>query len=149
MKNTLRILLGTALLSLTLLVASSPAQVSIEFGRRPRVDVVVVEQPVCLYGYYDFEPYACAPYGFYGDGYFYDGIFLGVGPWANWGYEHGWGERRFEGSRGGQYRGEYRGHEYRGDRVRSHGNDNRGRNMGRNQDHGRRNSGHANERHNH
>ena len=33
--------------------------------------------------------------GFYGPGYFYNGIFLGMGPWAGWGYGHGWGSHRF------------------------------------------------------
>src|ERR1017187_6497508 len=78
----------------------------VEWGRRPRAEVVIVEQPTCVYGYYDYEPYACAPFGFYGDGYFYNGIFLGVGPWSNWGYGHGWGEHRFRGGgRGDRYRG--------------------------------------------
>jgi hypothetical protein len=59
--------------------------------------------PVCQWGYYDYAPYSCAPQGYYGDGYFYNGIFLGVGPWANWGYAHGWGGHRFAGARGGRY----------------------------------------------
>jgi hypothetical protein len=59
--------------------------------------------PVCSYGYYDYAPYSCAPAGYYGDGYFYNGIFLGVGPWSNWGYAHGWGGHRFSGARGGRY----------------------------------------------
>src|SRR6266478_3733398 len=29
--------------------------------------------PVCAYGYYDYYPYACAPYGFYGPDYFVGG----------------------------------------------------------------------------
>lgn len=41
--------------------------------------------------------------GFYGPGYFYNGIFLGVGPWASWGYNHGWGDHRFSGGGGGRY----------------------------------------------
>ena len=57
--------------------------------------------PVCAYGYYDYEPYACAPYGFYGPGYFYGGVFLGMGPWAGWGYGHGWGSHRFSNGGGG------------------------------------------------
>ena len=52
-------------------------------------------QPICKYGYYGYAPYACAPHGFYGPDYFYNGIFVGVGPWADWGYTHGWGEHRF------------------------------------------------------
>ena len=50
---------------------------------------------VCAYGYYGYAPYACAPYGYYGPGYFYNGIFLGMGPWGGWGYSHGWGSHRF------------------------------------------------------
>lgn len=61
--------------------------------------------PACPYGYFNYPPYACAPYGFYGPGYFYNGIFLGMGPWANWGYGHGWGDHRFEGDGGGRFHG--------------------------------------------
>jgi len=61
--------------------------------------------PVCSWGYYDYAPYACAPVGFYGPGYFYGGIFLGMGPWAGWGYDHGWGGHRFSNGGGGSYRG--------------------------------------------
>src|SRR5713226_88970 len=37
--------------------------------------------PVCSYGYYDYYPYACAPYGYYGPDWFADGVFIGAGPW--------------------------------------------------------------------
>jgi hypothetical protein len=67
--------------------------------------VISINPPVCSYGYYSYSPYACAPSGFYGPGYFYNGIFLGIGPWSNWGYSHGWGDHRFSGSRGGRYVG--------------------------------------------
>ena len=72
----------------------------------PRVNaqvVISINPPVCSYGYYDYSPYGCAPMGFYGPGYFYNGIFLGVGPWASWGYGHGWGDHRFSGGGGGRY----------------------------------------------
>jgi hypothetical protein len=65
--------------------------------------VISVNPPVCVYGYYEYEPYGCAPMGFYGPGYFFNGIFLGVGPWSNWGYNHGWGGHRFSGGGGGRY----------------------------------------------
>ena len=65
--------------------------------------VISVNPPVCSYGYYDYAPYGCAPMGFYGPGYFYNGIFLGVGPWSNWGYGHGWGGHRFTSGGGGRY----------------------------------------------
>jgi hypothetical protein len=67
--------------------------------------------PVCAYGYYDYYPYACAPYGYYGPSWFYNGVFIGAGPWRHGfygrpgfygrgGYGSGWGYRG-----GGYYRG--------------------------------------------
>jgi hypothetical protein len=82
----------TTLLASLALVATANAGVTIS-----------INPPVCSYGYYDYAPYGCAPSGFYGPGYFYNGIFLGVGPWASWGYGHGWGDRRFNGGGGGRY----------------------------------------------
>jgi len=86
----------TILLAPLALVPAASAQVVIGVGINP---------PVCAYGYYNYRPYGCAPSGFYGPGYFYNGVFLGVGPWANWGYGHGWGEHRFSGGGGGRYVG--------------------------------------------
>lgn len=37
--------------------------------------------PVCPYGYYDYAPYNCAPYGYYGPEWFTNGVFIGAGPW--------------------------------------------------------------------
>jgi hypothetical protein len=92
----LKTLLGTtALLAGLALAPAANAQIMVGVGI----------QPDCSYGYYDYAPYACAPMGFYGPGYFYNGIFLGMGPWANWGYGHGWGGHRFGGAGGGSYRG--------------------------------------------
>jgi hypothetical protein len=57
-------------------------------GETANAQIVVgvgVNPPNCSYGYYNYAPYGCAPGGFYGPGYFYNGIFLGVGPWAHWG----------------------------------------------------------------
>src|ERR1700719_2712026 len=84
----------TALLMLLAVVTTAKAQV-----------VISLNPPTCSYGYYDYSPYGCAPMGFYGPGYFYNGIFLGVGPWSNWGFGHGWGEHRFSGGGGGRYVG--------------------------------------------
>ena len=86
---------STALLAVLTLAQGAQAQLVVSVG----------VQPVCSYGYYDYQPYACAPMGFYGSGYFYNGIFLGMGPWAGWGYGHGWGAHRFVSSGGGSYRG--------------------------------------------
>jgi hypothetical protein len=91
-----KVLLGvTALLGSLALVPEVNAQVAINIG----------VPPSCSYGYYNYSPYACAPVGFYGPGYFYNGIFLGMGPWAGWGYNHGWGSHRFSSSGGGRYNG--------------------------------------------
>ncbi len=49
----------------------SPAQVSINIG----------VAPVCPYGYFDYAPYNCAPYGYYGPDWFAGGVFIGAGPW--------------------------------------------------------------------
>jgi hypothetical protein len=92
----IKILLSTTALLAGLAVApAAQAQISINIG----------VQPVCSYGYYGYAPYACAPMGFYGPGYFYNGIFLGMGPWGGWGYSHGWGGHRFSGEGGGNYHG--------------------------------------------
>jgi hypothetical protein len=37
--------------------------------------------PVCPYGYFDYAPYNCAPYGYYGPEWFSGGILIGAGPW--------------------------------------------------------------------
>jgi len=55
--------------------------------------------PVCTYGYYNYYPYACAPYGYYGPEWFLDGVFIGAGPW-------------YHGYRGGYYGRGYRGYAY-------------------------------------
>jgi len=56
-----------------------------------QVVVGVGVAPVCPYGYFDYAPYDCAPYGYYGPDWFNGGIFIGAGPWfhgrAGW-YGH-------------------------------------------------------------
>jgi len=46
-----------------------------------QVVVAVGVAPECPYGYYDYSPYPCAPYGYYGPEWFTGGIFIGAGPW--------------------------------------------------------------------
>ncbi len=53
---------------------AAPAQVSIGIG-------VGGPAPGCPYGYYDYAPYNCSPYGYYGPDWFSNGIFIGAGPW--------------------------------------------------------------------
>ena len=74
-----------ALLSLP---RSAPAaQVSINIGAAP----------VCPYGYFDYAPYNCAPYGYYGPEWFNGGVFIGAGPWFHGasGF-HGYVDNRFD-----------------------------------------------------
>jgi hypothetical protein len=49
----------------------APAQVAISIGA----------PPICPYGYFDYAPYECAPYGYYGPDWFDGGVFIGAGPW--------------------------------------------------------------------
>ena len=68
----LKVLLGiTALLGSLALVPKANAQVTVDIG----------VPPVCSYGYYNYAPYACAPVGFYGPGYFYSE--------SSWAWAHG------------------------------------------------------------
>jgi hypothetical protein len=92
----LKTLFGTTVLLAGLALApAAQAQIVVDIGA----------QPSCPYGYYGYAPYQCAPMGYYGPGYFYNGIFLGMGPWGGWGYSHGWGGHRFNGEGGGSYHG--------------------------------------------
>jgi hypothetical protein len=52
---------------------ASAAQVSVAVNIGPA--------PVCPYGYFDYAPYNCAPYGYYGPQWFVGGVFIGAGPW--------------------------------------------------------------------
>ncbi len=50
-------------------------------AKSAQVSISIGGPPVCPYGYFDFEPYNCAPYGYYGPDWFVGGVFLGAGPW--------------------------------------------------------------------
>lgn len=160
---SLLLLCAAALVCFAALAPKADAQVSfhVQIGTPP---------PVCPYGYYDYSPYACAPAGFYGPGYFYNGIFLGVGPWAYWGYRHGWGPHRFYAPGGGHYfyypdhrpwhdrdyyrhhpyghdNGLHRGHAYGHYDHGTHGHYDRGHGDRGREDHGHDDHGHDNHGH--
>ncbi|GFZ89669.1 hypothetical protein [Dyella caseinilytica] len=104
---------GLAALSLSLLAGCVvPAQPDYGYGPAAAVGPA----PDCPYGYYDFAPYNCAPYGYYGPEWFAGGVFIGVGPWYR-GPAHfrGYVDNRFD-VRGG-YRGPLPG---RGERPVAH-----------------------------
>ncbi len=74
--------------------AASPAQIVVGVGVAPE----------CPYGYYDYAPYDCSPYGYYGPDWFNGGFFIGAGPWFH-------GPRGFSGHVDNRYdtRNGYRG----------------------------------------
>lgn len=69
------------------------------------IGVNIGAQPVCPYGYFDYPPYNCAPYGYYGPEWFSGGIFIGAGPWFH-------GPENFHGHVNNRYdpRHGYKGH---------------------------------------
>lgn len=88
------------LLGMTLIAApyahAQRFSVGVGFGPAYVDPVYEGAPPVCSYGYYDYAPYACAPYGYYGPSWFSGGVFIGAGPWFN-GY---YGRPGFYGGRG-------------------------------------------------
>jgi hypothetical protein len=72
--------------------------------------------PVCPYGYFDYAPYSCAPYGYYGPEWFSGGVFIGAGPWFHGPHDfYGHVDNRFDPHHG--YRGPI---PERGDRAFNH-----------------------------
>src|SRR6266436_2068010 len=127
----MRYLRYLALLGIFMLNASySKAQVSVGIGVGPGYGYVGAA-PVCSYGYYDYYPYECAPYGFYGPDYFVGGVFIGAGPWYRGyygrggygyygrgrGYARGYNNDRYYGRANG-----YNGRDYGFSGRRSNGN---------------------------
>jgi hypothetical protein len=68
------------------------------------VGINIGAAPDCPYGYYDYAPYSCSPYGYYGPEWFTGGAFTGAGPWFH-GADNFQGHvnNRFDAQRG--YRG--------------------------------------------
>ena len=62
-------------LAIALLCCAHTASAQISVG------VNLGPAPGCPYGYFDYTPYDCAPYGYYGPDWFNGGIFIGAGPW--------------------------------------------------------------------
>jgi len=66
-------LTGVAAFCFMMAAPKAQAQISVGIG--------VGVEPGCPYGYYDYAPYNCAPYGYYGPEWFDGGVFIGAGPW--------------------------------------------------------------------
>ncbi|MDB6088805.1 MAG: hypothetical protein JWN85_1589 [Gammaproteobacteria bacterium] len=62
---------AVAAVSFTVTASRAEAEVSVAIGA----------EPACPYGYYDYAPYTCAPYGYYSPEWFVGGAFIGAGPW--------------------------------------------------------------------
>src|SRR6266436_4176701 len=89
----MRYLRVLALLGVTLGTASfaNAQRVVVGVGVGPAYGYVG-PAPVCSYGYYDYSPYACAPYGYCDPDCFLDGVFIDAGPGL-----HGDAGRQFDG----------------------------------------------------
>ncbi len=91
--NRLRSLVLAAVAVACFTVASPTvhAQIAVDIGVAPD----------CPYGYYDYAPYDCAPYGYYGPEWFAGGIFIGAGPWFHGpAHFHGHVNNHFDAKRG-------------------------------------------------
>jgi len=98
-------LLGICL-AIGLFSASNAQAQRVTFGVGIGAPAYYGPAPVCAYGYYDYYPYACAPYGFYGPDWFAGGVFIGAGPWYHGYYGRGYYGRGYGGyGRGGGYYG--------------------------------------------
>src|SRR5271169_4170006 len=69
----LALAIAVAGISLTVSAPKANAQIS--------VGINLGAAPACPYGYYDYAPYSCSPYGYYGPEWFSGGAFIGAGPW--------------------------------------------------------------------
>jgi hypothetical protein len=86
---------------------AAPAQISVNIGAAP----------ACPYGYYDYSPYSCAPFGYYGPEWFTSGVFIGAGPWFHGHHDfYGHVDNHFDPHYG--YHGPYPGHEEHADPQR-------------------------------
>ena len=93
-----RLVLMALLLAIPLALASEAnAQVGVGVGVGPAVvdAPYAYGPPDCSWGYYQYYPYACAPYGYYGPSWFVGGLFIGfrtvvrlgsriLWPWILW-----------------------------------------------------------------
>jgi hypothetical protein len=98
------------LVFITIVILSAPRSASAS------VAVNIGVEPVCPYGYFDYTPYSCAPYGYYGSEWFNGSIFIGVGPWFHGPHDFfGHVDNRFDPHHG--YHGPF---PERGDRAFNH-----------------------------
>jgi hypothetical protein len=73
--NRIKYLVIAAVAAICFTVTAPKANAQVSIG------VNIGAEPACPYGYYDYAPYDCAPYGYYGPEWFTSGVFIGAGPW--------------------------------------------------------------------
>src|SRR5258708_33677418 len=76
--RSLKYLVLLAALALPATYSQAQVSIGVQFGA----------PPVFEYGYYDYSPYACAPYGYCGPEWFADGYFICAGPLYHYYYLH-------------------------------------------------------------
>lgn len=83
--------------AIALLALFAVATTSSRASAQVSISVNIGAAPVCPYGYFDYSPYGCAPFGYYGPQWFTNGVFIGAGPWFN-GPEgfYGYIDRRYD-----------------------------------------------------
>src|SRR5262245_40635296 len=110
----MRYLQYAALFGLLLFVSGGSAQAQVRVAVGIGGPVYYGSVPVCSYGYYDYYPYNCAPYGYYGPDWFVNGIFIGAGPWFHGYYGRGYYSRPWAYYGRGYYGRPYYGRGYYG-----------------------------------
>jgi hypothetical protein len=76
MRSIKTLLMTAAAAAAFLLIPTPKADAQISFGVQ-----IGGPAPACPYGYFDYAPYNCSPYGYYGPQWFNRGVFYGAGPW--------------------------------------------------------------------
>ena len=121
-----------------------------------QINISIGVAPACPYGYYNYAPYSCAPFGYYGPQWFTGGVFLGAGPWFR-GPEgfHGYVNREYDPRFG--YHGPFPGrgeradwgrhrgweHEFHGNEFHEEHHHDNGNHYGQYKDHGDHGNGHG------
>ena len=111
-----------------------------------QIAVQIGPAPVCPYGYFDYPPYECAPYGYYGPEWFTGGVFIGAGPWFHGG-PHFWGHVDNHYDRHDGYHGAYPAHGEHFDAHHNPGHDEHFRGDEMRDGHGHSNLGEGHEHH--
>ena len=72
---------GFKVLALSVAAGICLAAAPVKAAARVTIGINIGTAPVCPYGYFDYPPYPCAPFGYYGPRWFVGGAFIGAGPW--------------------------------------------------------------------